>query len=187
VGRTVFFWSSGVIRPTILVALFGTVAGASRRVSHVVVALLILGALPLHAYRKTLSRLTVEQHPMRTATECLERVQSRTAGVARGLYLDLPDSVVSHPLYYYFRRIRPWTRARSAEPAAIGRQLDDPAEWRPMLVWDSTFQDFMNALASAVSARPPSPPMVVFPDVVLILPGPYAACAAGAPGAAKAR
>jgi 4-amino-4-deoxy-L-arabinose transferase-like glycosyltransferase len=186
VGRTVLFKSSGVIGPTIVAALFGTLAGASRRVSHVVVALLILGALPLHAYREALSRLTLEQHPMRTASECLERVQSRMAGVARGLYVDLPDSAISHPLYYYFRRIRPWTRARSAEPGAIGRQLDDPAEWRPMLVWDSTYQDFMNARASAVSARPPSPAMVVFPDVVLLLPGPYAACAAVAPGAAKA-
>jgi 4-amino-4-deoxy-L-arabinose transferase-like glycosyltransferase len=186
VGRTVFFKSSGLIRPSILVALFGTVAGASRRVSHVVVALVILGALPLHAYREALARLTLEQHPMRTATECLDRVQSRMAGVARGLYVDLPDSVISHPLYYYFRRVRPWIRAQSPEPAAIGRQLDDPAEWRPMLVWDSTYQDFMNARASAVSARPPSPPMVAFPDIVLLLPGPYAACAAVTPDAAKA-
>jgi 4-amino-4-deoxy-L-arabinose transferase-like glycosyltransferase len=186
-GRTMFFKSSGVIRPAVVVALFGTLAGASRRASRLVVALLVLGALPLHAYREALSRLTLEQHPMRTATECLDRVQSRMAGVARGLYVDLPDAVISHPLYYYFRRIRPWTRARSAQPAAIGRQLDDPAEWRPMLVWDSTYQDFMNARVSAVSARPPSPPMVVFPDVVLLLPGPYAACAAVPPDAAKAR
>jgi len=109
------------------------------------------------------------------------------AGVAPGLYVDLPDPVISHPLYYYFRRVRPWTRAQSPDPAAIGRHLNDPAEWRPMLVWDSTYQDFMNARASAESARPPSPPMVALPDVVLLLPGPYAACAAVTPAAAKTR
>jgi 4-amino-4-deoxy-L-arabinose transferase-like glycosyltransferase len=186
VGRSVFFKSSGVIRPIIVIALFGAFAGASRRVSHVVVALLLLTTLPLHAYRESLSRLTLEQHPMRTATDCLARVQSQMAGVAPGLYVDLPDSVISHPLYYYFRRIRPWTRAQSPEPAAIGRQLDDPAEWRPMLVWDSTYQDFVNARAPAGSARPLSPPMVALPDVVLLLPGPYAVCAVVTPDRAKA-
>jgi 4-amino-4-deoxy-L-arabinose transferase-like glycosyltransferase len=186
VDRTVLFKSSGVFRPLIVSALFGACAGASRRVSHVVVTLLVLSTLPLPAYRESLSRLTLERHPMRTATDCLTRVQSRMP-VAPGLYLDVPDSVISHPLYYYFRRVRPWTRAQSPDPAAIGRHLDDPAEWRPMLVWDSTYQDFMNARASAESARPPSPPMVALPDVVLLLPGPYAACAAVTPGAAKTR
>jgi hypothetical protein len=187
VGRTVLFKSSGVIRPIIVIALFGAFAGASRRVSSVVVALLILGALPLHAYRESLSRLTLEQHPMRTATDCLTRIQSQMPRVPPGLYVDLPDSVISHPLNYYFRRVRPWIRAQSPEPVAIGRHLDEPAEWRPMLVWDSTYQDFMNARASRESTRPPSPPMVALPDVVLLLPGPYAACAASTPDAPNTR
>jgi len=185
VGRTVVFKSSGTIRPIVVIALLGAFAGASRRASQVAVALLVLSTLPLHAYRESLSRLTLEQHPMRTASGCLARVQSRMAGVARGLYVDLPDSVISHPLYYYFRRVRPWIRAPSPEPSALGRHLDDPADWRPMLVWDSTYQDFMNERASAESARPPSPPMVSLPDVVVLLPGPYAACAV-APDGAKA-
>ena len=44
-----------------------------------------------------------------------------------------------------------------------------------MLVWDSTYQDFMNAQPS----RPASPPMVALPDVVLLLPEPYASCSRG--------
>ena len=44
-----------------------------------------------------------------------------------------------------------------------------------MLLWDSTYQDFMTARASA-GPRPASPPMVVLPDVVLLLPGPFAPC-----------
>ena len=46
-----------------------------------------------------------------------------------------------------------------------------------MLLWESTYQDFMTARASAGS-RPASPSMVVLPDVVLLLPGPYAVCSA---------
>jgi hypothetical protein len=81
--------------------------------------------------------------------------------------------LISHPLYYYFRRVRPWTRAPSPDPALIGRSLGDPGQWKPMLVSEATYQDFMNAHAT----RPPSPPMVALPDVVLLLPGPYSTCA----------
>jgi 4-amino-4-deoxy-L-arabinose transferase-like glycosyltransferase len=170
-GDTILFRSSGVARPAMVVVLFGLLAGAERRASRVVVALLVLSALPLQAYRDQLPRFTLEQHPMRTATECLRRVEART-GVS-GLYLDVPGEFISHPLYYYFRRIRPWHRAAAPDPAGIGRLLEDPAQWKPALVWDATYREFMNVQAS----RPPSPPMVALPDVVLLLPGPYAACA----------
>jgi hypothetical protein len=45
-----------------------------------------------------------------------------------------------------------------------------------MLVWDSTYQTFMNAQAF----RPPSPPMVALPDVVLLLPAGYGSCSSNA-------
>ena len=38
-----------------------------------------------------------------------------------------------------------------------------------------------------VKVTTPSPPMIVFPDAILLLPGPYAACAAVAPDAVKTR
>ena len=181
VGGTRLFQSSGVIRPGVVVLVFGLLGGATRRASRVVVALVVASVLPLQAYRDQLPRLTVELHPMRTATDCLTRLQSDLPESARGLYVDVPDEFISHPLYYYFRRVRPWTRAPAADTAAIGRHLDAPAEWKPMLVWDSTYQAFMTARASAETGRPASPPMVALPDVVLLLPGPYAACSASTP------
>jgi hypothetical protein len=160
-----------VVRPAIVVLLFGCLAGAERRASAIVVLLLVLSALPIQAYRDQFPRLTLEQHPMRTASDCLRRVEAAMT-VKDGLYVDVPDEFISHPLYYYFRRIRPWARTASSDPAAIGRILDDPAHRTPMLVWDSTYQQYMNQQAS----RPVSPPMVALPDVVLLLPGPYGAC-----------
>jgi 4-amino-4-deoxy-L-arabinose transferase-like glycosyltransferase len=176
-GNTMLFKSSGVMRPSTVLLLFGTLAGAGRRAVRIVVALLVMGQLPLQAYRDLLPRLTIEQHPMRSATDCLTRAQAELGPEAKGLYLDVPEEFISHPLYYYFRRVRPWIRAPTSDPAAIGRLLADPAQSKPMLVWDSTYRNFMNAQSS----RPASPPMVALPDVLLLLPGPYASCSAAVP------
>jgi hypothetical protein len=47
-----------------------------------------------------------------------------------------------------------------------------------MLVYDATYQTFMHGRSDTPArGRTVSPPMVSFPDVVLLLPGPYAACA----------
>src|SRR5207247_596647 len=110
------------------------------------------------------------EHPLRTASECLTGLESHMAP-SPGLYVDVPWEYVSHPLNYYFRRVRPWMRASQSDQSVMTRYLNDSAEMRPMLVWDETYRNFMNA-----PVRPPSPPLVAFPDVVLLLPGPYAAC-----------
>jgi 4-amino-4-deoxy-L-arabinose transferase-like glycosyltransferase len=187
VEQTVVFKSSGLIRPLAVVALFGALPAAGWRASRFVVALFVLSVLPLQEYRETWRRLTIDDHPMRSATDCLNRVERRMGNAAPGLYLDLPDMYISHPLYYYFRRVRPWSRPQTSDPAVIARALNDPAESKPMLVWDSTYQKLMNAMASVDFARPASPPMVALPDVVLLLPGPYAACSAPALDRAKVR
>ena len=187
VGRTVLFKSSRVVRPIALVALVGALPGVSRYASRVVVVLVVLSVLPLQAYRDAWTRLAIEEHPMRSASECLTRLEPETGRNTPGLYVDVPDIYISHPLYYYFRRVRPWTRAKDSDPDAIARYLDDPAERRPMLVWDTTYQNFMNARAVAESGRPASPPMVALPDVVLLLPGPYAVCSTAAVSHTKGR
>ncbi len=171
------FKSSGVVRPGIVVLVCGFLAGAGKRASRVVVLLLVASVLPLQAYRDQFPRLLLDAHPMRTATECLARVEAEVPVSSRGLYLDLPGQYISHPLYYYFRRIGPWERTEAGDLAAIGHHLDDPAAWKPMLLWDSTYQAFVNGRAAAQGGRPPSLPIVALPDVVLLLPGPFAACA----------
>jgi 4-amino-4-deoxy-L-arabinose transferase-like glycosyltransferase len=174
---TVYFRSSGVLRPALAALAFGVLAGAGRSATQAIAALFVASLLPLPEYRNTLARLTIDNHPMRTASDCLQRVEAQAGEPRPGLYLDLPQDVMSHGLNYYFRRVRPWQRAPSPAPAALEPFLEDPAQYRPMLVYDGTYQAFMHGRSdSTARARTVSPPMVSFPDVVLLLPGPYAAC-----------
>jgi 4-amino-4-deoxy-L-arabinose transferase-like glycosyltransferase len=177
VGETMLFKSSGVVRPGIVLLLFGLLGGAGRRASAIAVVLFVMSVLPHQAYRDSLPRLTLDQHPLRNASDCLVRLQSAMGNPAPGLYVDVPGEFMSHPLYYYFRRVRPWTRAEAGDPALIRQTLDDPSRARPMLLWDATYRAFMNSQPS----RPASPPMIALPDVVLLLPGPYASCSDSAP------
>ena len=96
------------------------------------------------------------------------------AGTSRpGLYVDLSDDVLWHPLNYYFRRVRPWTRARTEAFSPLYAHLYTPREWQPALVSTARYEEFMRRLGSGGEAMP----MVTFDSVVLLLPGPYVSCA----------
>jgi hypothetical protein len=104
----------------------------------------------------------------------------------------VPDTYLSYPLYYYFRRLRPWMRATESKTEPIARYMDSRGEMTPMLLWDTTYQNFMRARQSAESARPVAPPLIVFPDagipneaVNLILPGPFASCSVAPPAQSR--
>lgn len=184
VAGTEIFKSSGVFRPAVVTIVCGVLAGAGRGASRAVVMLTVASLLPLAAYRATLPRLTAGQDPKRAASECILQVQARTPGLPRGLYLDLPDSAILHPLYYYFRRVRPWTRAELPSPDDFLRYLHDPTVWRPILVWGETYQAFRRHpgfLAAFPGGSSASQPTVVFSDdVLLALPAPYTACSSNA-------
>ena len=177
------FKSSGVFRPLLIAVVFGLAAGAGRMGTKVIVAVLVMSALPLPAYRQSLGRLNAAKHPMRTARDCIAQVQARTAGLPGGLYVDAPPQNLPYPHYYYFRTIRPWIRSESPSPARLQRYLYDAAELRPILVWEPTYQEFRHRSDMAETLardHTPSPPMIVFEDIAnnlfLLLPGPYAAC-----------
>jgi 4-amino-4-deoxy-L-arabinose transferase-like glycosyltransferase len=190
IAGTVVFKSGGVLRPVIIVIICSALAGEGRRVTRVVVPLLVAGLLPMPAYRQTLARLEDGTHPLRTARDCLRRVEQQIGdGTPAGLYVDVPGAVMWHPIYYYFRAVRPWTRTESEQPAVFDKYLNDSREPRPILVWDRHYQDLIHHSTESGAAertRTMSPPMVNFNDMLLLLPGPYAACSSEASGAGGA-
>jgi 4-amino-4-deoxy-L-arabinose transferase-like glycosyltransferase len=176
--------SSGIFRPIIVATVLWFLAGATKGMTRTIVVVLVISLLPLPAYRRTLVAMTEAEHPMRTARDCLLQVQARVAGP--GLFVDTPPETISHPLYYYLRHVRPWLRTESASPELLDRYLYNPAEWRPILVWEPIYQKFWHYPDSPGGrpARALSPSVVVFEDigsnVFLLLPGPYAVCGAEA-------
>lgn len=178
IGDNEVFRSSGAFRPLLVAIVFGLAAGAGPVGTKVIVAMVAMSTLPLPAYRQSLRRLDDAEHPMRAARDCVAQVQARSAGLPRGLYVDGPPDGFPYSPYYYFRTIRPWTRAESPSPARLERYFYQE-ELRPMLVWEPTYQDFWHRSDTGEKLardRIPSPSMIPFGDVVLLLPGPYAAC-----------
>ncbi len=180
------FSSSGIFRPILVALVFGVLGGAIRAATRTLVVVLVVSLLPLPAYRRTLVRLTEGEAPLRSARDCVLDVQRRVAGP--GLHVDAPPAAISYPLYYYLRRVRPWTRAETASEL-FDRYLHDPDSWRPILVWEPTYQRYWhgsNGDGDPPALRRASPSMLVFEDIasntLLLLPGPYAACAAEAGG-----
>ena len=172
------FKSSGVIRPVLLILLLAVATRTSARVGRLVVAVLVFSAMPLAAYRGQLQRLPDGKHPMRTAAACVQRIQAES-GASVGILLDMPEGIW-HPLYYYFRRVQPVTLASAPLDPSIDRYLGDPASPRPVLIDDRVWRDYVAQRRDVAGAAALSPPMVLFLNSVLLLPGPYAACSSEA-------
>jgi hypothetical protein len=150
-------------------------------VSGLLVTLVLLGWMPLEGYRAQLGRLQQAPHPIRTAAECLQRVQAST-GSREGILIDMPEGIW-HPLYYYFRRVQPLTHATAPLDPAVGQAILDASRPRPVLMSSAVWREFDERMRET---RQPggtalSPPMLTFLNSVLLLPGPYAACSSEAP------
>lgn len=178
----VAFRSKGLFRPLMLAIVCGVLAFPRRTTARAVVTLVVVSLLPLPGYRETLARLTEGALVMSGATDCLQRVERGVGGSSiPGLYLDVPDAAIGHPMNYYFRRLRPWTRAEAPSPARLATYLRDTTQQRPVLVWQPTYREFREAAGPdtvVATGSPAATPTVALPDdVLLVLPGPYAVCA----------
>jgi hypothetical protein len=183
--------SSGFLRPWIVAVVFGLLAGRAREVGrYLIVPLVLMWAMPLAAYREALPNLKVGSHPMRSARDCLQDViptgGSPSAGSPttwRGLYVAGPGNAFGHQHYYYFRGLRPWERDETPTDDRLYAYLYEPLQARPALVAASTYREFQERQSSAailsLPARQTVPPATIkLDDAVLVLPGPYARCAA---------
>jgi hypothetical protein len=171
--------SSGVLRPVLLIVAAAVATRTSARRAPLVVALLLLGIMPVAAYRASLEQLPAGKHPIRTAAACVAAVHE---GLPErdGLLIDVPDGVW-HPLYYYFRHVRPLAEAAAPFDPAIERSLTDAGAARPILIADSVWRQFSDAKRAAGAPESvTAPPMLSFLNTTLLLPGPYAACSSEA-------
>lgn len=182
IGATSLFKSSGVVRPLIVITVAALAARRAARAASTIAAIVLLVVAPVRAYATVYPRLVEQRHPLRSLSECVLHVEAEQSSHGRppvGLYVDTEQSFW-HPIYYYFRRIRPWTRATAPSPEAIGHMLHDPGAARPMLVSDVRYAEYAGGPLAATLAHGMKPPMVELLEYKLLLPGPYAACSSDA-------
>ena len=172
-GRTLFK-SGGVIRPAVWILVLALATRTTSRVSPLLVALMLFGAMPMAAYRGQLERLPLGKAPLRTSAECVRRVE---AGMPEpiGMFVDVPEGLW-HPLFYYYRSIQPWVVASTPLDPAIERYLHEPGAQRPLLVSDAVFEAYRREREASGLSRELSPPLVASINTLLLLPGPFGVC-----------
>ena len=172
--------NSGVWRPLLVMALAAVMTRSSARIATFLTAFGVAMLLPTAAYKDMWERLGVTRHPIRDTSACVQRVQ-REAGATRPLRAGIgaDSGSIMHPIFLYFRRVRPLTVVEPLSDDAISRAVNEPDQAWPMLVQDRRYQQY---LESSVRLHPaaPTPPVATFFDWVVVLPGPYRACSSEA-------
>jgi hypothetical protein len=178
------FKSSSLIRPLTAVILAGVLMRRSGFVATLAVLLAVGWWMPVSTYKATIRQLAVEKHPLRDARDCLRRVEAEVTGTALpGIYVDT-DGTTWHPVYYYFRGLGPWTHQLTPAPEILDRNLHDPASYRPSLVQEDRYREYLHGPEAARFLGGPSPPMIAIRpaplNYLLLLPGPYRTCSSEA-------
>ena len=176
IGDVQLFRNSHVFRPVFVAFVLATLAGRGVSAARLMVPIaVLLSVVPAQAYEDTRVHLRREEHPMRSARDCLVNVreQERAAGrPAPGIYAVREQKWMLHSHFYYFRHLAPWERGDVLDDRVVADGLFVPGRERPILLSDADYQAFKAGHADALLAVP----AVRLRDVLLLMPGPYAAC-----------
>jgi 4-amino-4-deoxy-L-arabinose transferase-like glycosyltransferase len=160
----------------ILVAcLLGILAKRATWMARLAVPLMLLSFMPVGEYRSAVQRTTVEEHPLRSTSECIAGVRRDELAAGRKVHamvVSLPAHTFHHAFFYYYRSFG-WDRHDETNDEAVLTMLDDPAEQRPILLPKEKWLAIRAAHDTPGTMRPS---VNVYPGIELALPGPYARC-----------
>jgi hypothetical protein len=173
--------NASLARPLAVAVVCGILGGSYRKSAPLLAMALLFMLGPRAAYAEQLSLLKSDLHPMRDARDCLVRIQAEAPPGPAGIFIDAPPSSIGHPLYYYFLSVRPWVRREWAPPQGLAAYMYDPAELRPALAQEKTYEAFIRQRDADGGPHAgqswPTAVKMYMNDVVLMLPKEYAACA----------
>jgi hypothetical protein len=115
--------------------------------------------------------------PLHVARDCILSVEHSGARVGHTVY-DAAGALTHHSYHFYLRALEPWERANRPDPAELERRLFVPGAQTPVLLPHADY-----SLVTDVAVSRNLPPFVGFsadPGLVVVLPGPFAKCAAPA-------
>lgn len=174
-GQQLLFRNTSIARP-LMIAVVGVFVAAGVRAGAAVAAVLLLQLFvptPLAAYGDNLRRLNVRHRPLGMLAACLRGVDARHAGAAGTgrTYAPVSEQAFLHPYFYYLRGSG-W-HAPEADHDQLRTALMVPGEERPVMIDQGRYADFRERLGAAVL----NVTEIDQPNVVIVLPGPYRACA----------
>ena len=134
--------------------------------------LVVATLLPGKAYREELAQFTVERHPLRSLRDCIQRIGAGTEAEAGRPPVYVEVGKISHPVAFYLRTLGRWSRVDPSDSDIYTSLYLKP---RPVLLAPSRF----HALEATWTdrGRLADIPAVPAMDGVLLLPGPFEACA----------
>jgi len=156
--------------PVVVLALI-----LSRRVgpwAMMVAVLIVATLLPVAAYRNELAQFTVERHPLRSLRDCIQRVGAGQEAAKDRSPVYVEGNHVSHPVAFYLRTLGRWSRVDPSDSEIDTSLFLKP---RPVLLAPSRFHALEASWIDR--GRLADIPAVPVLDGVLLLPGPFEACA----------
>jgi 4-amino-4-deoxy-L-arabinose transferase-like glycosyltransferase len=182
-GSHVLFSNASVLRPLIVVALCAVLSGAFVGVvsGAAVLAITLVVPLPLTGYLKNIKELTSERHPLRSLSTCLQQADATRRAAnerVRGtLGPSTADEVFLHQYFYYLRHAGGWEERQPEDDEALARALFVRGEERPVAINGRHYAESLERHPAAG----PLPRGVRIGGILVLLPGPYAPCAAAVP------
>jgi hypothetical protein len=178
-GNHVIFRNRSLQRPLIAAAIAGIAAGWVRTSLAAAVVLLawLFLPTPLSAYVSNLSELHRGTHPFRSMSECIDRVASDRAanGIpVRPVYAPVSHQAYLHPYFYYLSG-EGWHS--EVDDEAMRDALLTPGRERPVIIDKTRYAAFLERTGGSTAHVI----AVDWPNVALLLPGPYGACRATQP------
>jgi hypothetical protein len=171
------FRTAGLVRPALIGALLLALARERRAAAWIATAMVMLVVAGADNYFLVRRDLANTRFPLRAIRDCV----SASGGSQGGVYV--PDAAgVIHTHYYYFRSLGPWTVGTPERPRELDERLFSAGRQTPVLASRAG----ASMIATAAANAPAGTPLVgigTYPDVVVWLPGPYAACAGPAEAA----
>jgi 4-amino-4-deoxy-L-arabinose transferase-like glycosyltransferase len=182
-GQTLFR-NSSMIRPIVVAAVLLFVAGYRLAGLRTALATVFVVILPIQGYHRIIDRMTTLDRPLRVISDCAAKVRRSGVPVGDGFY-NAATLVADHPYYYYLRHVGPWLLAEHATDDELRRRLFVAGAQTPIMLPRKDYELLtvrVDRLWTEPSVRPPLTGIAIERDasVVVLLPGPYAACVAPA-------
>lgn len=176
VAGTTILRNSSVSRPLVIAVGAVAVLGGIRAALAGGLLLLLAAAVPapLTAYATNLEALRAGRRPLRNLATCISDVHAsqRARGLEPpGVYAPVSHEAFNHPYYYYLRGSG-WHRPLDDE--TVREALLDPARARVVVTDASRYREFLARTAEVA----PAVPVLRVDQIVIVLPGEFAACAA---------